>query len=75
MKQNKMKNIHITQNLNFPAPRYDEISQYRVYDWSSFTADVGGYMGLLLGHSILSFNDTLMLLFMNLWKRQQCSRK
>jgi hypothetical protein len=32
--------------------------------------DVGGYMGLLLGRSILSFYDTLTLLFNNMYKVQ-----
>ena len=28
--------------------------QYVIYDSSSFFADVGGYLGLLLGHSLFS---------------------
>ena len=28
-------------------------AQYLVYDWNSFIADVGGYLGLLLGQSCL----------------------
>ena len=31
---------------------YDEKEQYVIYDMSSFIADVGGYMGLLLGFSL-----------------------
>ena len=31
---------------------YDEKKQYYIYDVSSFIADVGGYMGLLLGCSV-----------------------
>ena len=38
---------------------YDEKKQYVVYDFNSFTADVGGFMGLLLGFSILSIYDEL----------------
>ena len=33
---------------------YKEEEQYIIYDVSSFIADVGGYMGLLLGSSLLS---------------------
>ena len=33
---------------------YDEKRQYVVYDFNSFIADVGGFIGLLLGFSILS---------------------
>ncbi len=28
-----------------------------LYGWSNFVADFGGYLGLLLGHSVLSFYD------------------
>ena len=31
---------------------YDEKEEYIIYDMSSFIADVGGYMGLLLGFSL-----------------------
>ena len=34
--------------------RYELSEQYLVYDSNSFIADVGGFLGLLLGHSILS---------------------
>ena len=29
--------------------------QYVIFDYSSFIADVGGYLGLLLGQSLYSF--------------------
>ena len=32
--------------------------QYLVYDYDSMIADVGGYLGLLLGHSALSIAET-----------------
>ena len=38
---------------------YDEKKQYVVYDFNSFIADVGGFMGLLLGFSLLSLYDEL----------------
>ena len=34
--------------------QYEVRDQYRIYDEGSFVADVGGYLGLLLGHSIFS---------------------
>ena len=34
--------------------RYYLMEHYVIYDHNSFIADVGGYLGLLLGHSILS---------------------
>ena len=33
--------------------------QYYSYDFNSFIADVGGYLGLLLGHSIYSFYNVV----------------
>ena len=36
-----------------------EEEQYYVYDFNSFFADVGGYMGLLLGSSLLSIYDEI----------------
>jgi hypothetical protein len=30
------------------------LNQYVIYDYDSFIADIGGYLGLLLGHSAFS---------------------
>ena len=38
---------------------YEEREQYMIYDLDSFIADVGGFMGLLLGCSILSLYSEL----------------
>ena len=38
--------------LYFKNGQYDEREQYIIYDYNSFIADVGGYMGLLLGMSM-----------------------
>lgn len=38
---------------------YTEEEQYYIYDWNSFVADVGGYMGLILGCSFLSLYDKM----------------
>jgi hypothetical protein len=37
--------------------RYNYKEDYYTYDEYSFFADVGGYLGLILGHGILSFYD------------------
>merc|ERR1711879_731855 len=37
--------------------RYDVKEQYVVYDSADLFADVGGYLGLLLGYSLLSIYD------------------
>ena len=38
----------------FEDGSYQLEEEYIVYDANDFIADVGGYLGLLLGHSILS---------------------
>ena len=37
-----------------------EEEQYMIYDFNSFVADTGGYMGLILGCSFLSIYDQLV---------------
>ena len=36
--------------------------KYLTYDGNDFVADFGGYLGLLLGHSILTFYDWIVLM-------------
>jgi hypothetical protein len=36
--------------------------QYYVYDSDSFIADIGGYLGLCLGMSMLTFYDMAVML-------------
>ena len=38
---------------------HDDRKQYYIYELDSFIADVGGYMGLLLGFSMLSIYNEL----------------
>jgi hypothetical protein len=40
--------------------RYIEKKQYLIYDNSSLIADIGGYLGLLLGYSILSLYNVMV---------------
>ena len=37
--------------------------QYYIYDQNSFIADVGGYLGLLLGQSIYGIYEVLSAVF------------
>ena len=41
---------------------FENRKQYIIYDTDSFVADVGGYMGLLLGCSIMSLYNEIDLL-------------
>ena len=40
--------------FHFPTATHDVRNEYEIYDFNSLIADIGGYLGLLLGHSILS---------------------
>ena len=40
--------------FHFRDGMYNLNEEYLVYDYNNFIADIGGYLGLLLGHSILS---------------------
>ncbi len=44
----------------YANPRHDIWTQYVTYDYDSFIADVGGYLGLLLGHSMFSLFGFLL---------------
>ena len=41
----------------YPSNMYDEYTQYIIYDETNFIANFGGYLGLLLGSSVLTFYD------------------
>ncbi len=47
----------------YPNTDYKVREEYIAYDFSSLTADFGGYLGLLLGHSILTLYDVGLDLF------------
>ena len=40
--------------FHYLRAEYDLKKEYYIYNWGSFIADVGGYLGLLLGCSVLS---------------------
>ncbi len=49
----------ITLMFAFMDGKYEIREQYYAYDMDSFIADAGGYLGLLLGHSIYSIACSL----------------
>ena len=53
---------------------YDEKEQYVIYDLSSFIADVGGFMGLLLGFSIHSMVEMIERWWQALTARQSIGK-
>ena len=44
--------------------------QYMIYDWNDLVADIGGYLGLLLGQSVYGIFELLTL-----WLRRKESFK
>ena len=44
--------------------------EYHVYDWTTFFADFGGHVGLLLGYSLLTFYDQVKSLVLNMLGKQ-----
>ena len=48
--------------LAFVDGSYEEKEQYLIYDFDSFIADVGGFLGLLLGFSIFSIYKDMAVL-------------
>ena len=49
--------------------------QYKIYDTESFIADVGGYMGLLLGCSLLSLYKEVEGFLKKLFCKSQGGKK
>ena len=54
----------------YPSGRYIKKDYYYTYDFSSYIADVGGLVGLFLGHSLISLYDLLKQAWKN--KRKHC---
>ncbi len=51
-------------NAWFPNRRHFALMEYLLYTYDSFVADVGGYLGLLLGtHSVLNIARTSYLIY------------
>ena len=48
--------------------------EYLTYDGNDFVADFGGYLGLLLGHSILTFYDWIVLMIEKA-REAKCGKK
>jgi hypothetical protein len=54
-------------NFIFNKGRYEIKEQYILYDGSSFAADIGGYLGLLLGQSIMGVYRFGACIISRLW--------
>ena len=74
MCQGGNQSCELTLRLEMNDRSYEEKRQYVVYDFNSFVADVGGFMGLLLGFSMLSIYDELTTKLKG-WKFGRLSKK
>ena len=57
----------------FAKDKFSVKEQFYIYDTPNLIADFGGYLGLLLGYSLLGFYDTLMDFFEKMFEK--CNRK
>ena len=55
----------------FGANTFHTTSQYLAYDTQNLIADIGGYLGLLLGYSLFDFYDIAKLATSSLWKSKR----
>ena len=53
----KLNNSEVGMYMFYANGRYQVGRQYYTYDFNSYVSDFGGYLGLLLGYSIVSFFD------------------
>ena len=55
----------------YPSGAYIEKSYYYTYDFGDYVGDVGGYMGLLLGCSLLGFYDWFKRIYRKMLRRMR----
>ena len=60
---NKNEEIELELKFRIISSSHKEEDQYIIYDFNSFFGDVGGFLGLLLGYSILSLYGDMAGLF------------
>ena len=60
--------VYIEVPLRALQCRYNEYTHYLSYDNNNFIADFGGYLGLLLGSSLLTFYDLFKQWISSLWR-------
>ena len=65
-KKGFLTNKTMTVTLEYASNRFLTRQQYYTYDYPDLIADFGGFLGLLLGHSILSLYDRVFYLFSRL---------
>ena len=60
---------HYTIRVSHRQTTFRETKQIRAYDLESLCGDIGGYMGLLLGYSILNMPTMILLCYGSIKRR------
>ena len=55
----------------FSTDTFHTTSQYLAYDTQNLVADIGGYLGLLLGYSLFDFYDITKVVMSSLWRSKR----
>ena len=58
--QEKIKN-QLRIDFNFLSKKYEEVQNLREYGMDSLWAEVGGYIGIFLGYSLLQVVEVLLM--------------
>jgi hypothetical protein len=67
----QLKNyVTIKSNFQFflSYKKVELTQEHITYQWENFVADFGGYLGLLLGASLLDIYDLMFKGIKNIWK-------
>ena len=65
----EINDSQIGMYMYYANGRYRVGNQYFTYDFNTYVADFGGYLGLLLGYSIGSFFDKAQEIFNHFTKK------
>ena len=74
-KFDKKNESEIAMFMFYANGRYGVGRQYYTYDFNSYVSDFGGYLGLLLGYSIVSFFDMVQKTFGYFFKKGENQEK
>ena len=57
--------------FTYPSHWYKVMEQYEIYDYNSFIADVGGFLGLFLGSSLFGIFQAAEGLFKSIFTKPE----
>ena len=65
LEKHRTNKTKLIVHLMYNRGEFDQTEEFYIYDYTSFIADVGGYLGLLLGYSLLSIYHAFMTWIQN----------